>query len=104
MRVLGKPGAAERLLDEENRCEQHRCLDEVFENKRDCVGCLEVQLHIFSLRIQPKKEMVTAIGTGEARFCRETMTCDSLRKEKADGEGFEPPVRLPVQQFSRLPP
>ena len=23
---------------------------------------------------------------------------------KADGEGFEPPVRLPVQQFSRLPP
>jgi integrase len=26
------------------------------------------------------------------------------RESKADGEGFEPPVRFPVQQFSRLPP
>jgi len=27
-----------------------------------------------------------------------------LHKDLADGEGFEPPVRERVQQFSRLPP
>jgi integrase len=29
---------------------------------------------------------------------------ERTRNLKADGEGFEPPVRFPVQQFSRLPP
>ena len=31
-------------------------------------------------------------------------SCDSVQSGVADGEGFEPPVRSPVQQFSRLPP
>ena len=31
-------------------------------------------------------------------------TFSGRTNRKTDGEGFEPPVRLPVQQFSRLPP
>jgi hypothetical protein len=30
------------------------------------------------------------------------MVCD--RRRMAEGEGFEPPVRFPVQRFSRPPP
>ena len=30
--------------------------------------------------------------------------CEAVQTGLADGEGFEPPVRSPVQQFSRLPP
>ena len=35
---------------------------------------------------------------------RRASCCDSVRYQEADGEGFEPPVPVRVQQFSRLPP
>jgi hypothetical protein len=30
--------------------------------------------------------------------------CPTVSTLKTDGEGFEPTVQLPAQQFSRLPP
>ena len=35
---------------------------------------------------------------------RDLITLDGTLLKIADGEGFEPPVQFPVQQFSRLPP
>ena len=34
----------------------------------------------------------------------DSVRCGFLPQQLADGEGFEPPVQLPVLQFSRLPP
>ena len=51
-----------------------------------------------STRGDSQTESLTPVVAGQndsPRYCSQ---------RKADGEGFEPPVRFPVQQFSRLPP
>jgi len=55
-----------------------------------------------SAAVAPRKAREAKRAT--ARNTERNATLRHRTKRKTDGEGFEPPVRFPVQQFSRLPP
>ena len=58
-------------------------------------------------RSSQAKQLEAVWRDGEPSVYKKAVENGTLRfrvKQAADGEGFEPPVRFPVRQFSRLLP